>query len=113
VCRKFVGEQYVICDCADPKTIDFLAMNGIKAVGASKSGDSVNRGIRWLQGYEIIIDVKCQNFKNEIEQYHWQEDKYGRAMAKPVDAFNHLLDALRYAFSDVMLTPKASTMTRF
>ena len=103
VCRNFCGNQYLICDSAEPKTIDFLATNNIKAVGAVKGADSINRGIRWLQSYEIIIDVHCQNFKNEVEQYHWQEDKYGNAMAKPVDENNHLIDALRYALNDEIL----------
>ena len=103
ICRNFCGNQYLICDSAEPKTIDFLATNNIKAVGAVKGADSINRGIRWLQSYEIIIDVHCQNFKNEVEQYHWQEDKYGNAMAKPVDENNHLIDALRYALNDEIL----------
>ena len=90
-------------DSAEPKTIDYLANHGVNATPAVKGADSINRGIRWLQTYEIIVDVRCQNFKNEIEQYHWQEDKYGNAMAKPVDANNHLLDALRYALEQEML----------
>lgn len=103
VSKGFFGNQLVGCDSAEPKTIDCLVANGINAYPAIKGADSINRGIRWLQNYEIIIHVKCQNFKNEIEQYHWQEDKYGNAMAKPVDANNHLIDALRYALSNVML----------
>ena len=101
--KSFFGTQIVGCDSAEPKTIDYLAMNGVNAYPAIKGADSINRGIRWLQGYEIIIDVRCQNFKNEIEQYHWQEDKYGNAMAKPVDAHNHLLDSTRYALSNVII----------
>lgn len=97
VSKAFLGRQYVTCDSAEPKTIDYLVMNGINAVPAVKGADSINRGIRWLQGYEIIIHIECQNFKNEIEQYHWREDKYGNAMAEPVDKDNHLMDALRYA----------------
>lgn len=113
VCRSFCGNQYVICDSAEPKTIDFLAMNNIKAVGAVKGADSINRGIRWLQGYEIIVDVRCQNFKNEIEQYHWQETKDGIPMAKPVDMNNHLLDALRYALCDEILAAEVKAGKRF
>lgn len=104
VARDFVGNDYITCDNAEPKTIDYLANNGIKAVAAIKGGDSINRGIRWLQTYEIIIDVRCQNFKNEIEQYRWQEDKYGNAMAKAVDRNNHLIDALRYALESEILS---------
>ena len=112
VCGEMVGNQYVICDSAEPKTIDYLVNNGIRAVAAVKGADSINRGIRWLQGYEIIIDVQCQNFKNEIEQYHWAEDKQGNAMAKPVDANNHLIDALRYALCDEILAAEVTAGVR-
>ena len=111
--KQFFGNQLVGCDAAEPKTIDYLAMNGIKAYPAIKGADSINRGIRWLKGYDIIIDVRCQNFKNEIEQYHWQEDKYGNAMAKPVDLNNHLLDSTRYALSNVILQAEARAGKRF
>lgn len=103
VCRLMIGNEYITCDSAEPKTIDFLANNGIRAIPAVKGSDSINRGIRWLQDYEIIVDVQCQNFKNEIEQYHWAEDRQGNVMAKPVDANNHLIDALRYALCDEIL----------
>lgn len=112
VSRKFFGKKIVTCDNAEPKTIDYLSMSGINAIPSIKGPDSINRGIRYLQGYEIIVHVKCQNFKNEIEQYHWKEDKYGNAMAKPVDANNHLLDALRYAVEDEIFAVKVSAGRR-
>ena len=112
VCKEFFGNGIVTCDSAEPKTIDYLSLNGINAIPAVKGADSINRGIRYLQGYEIIIHESCQNFKNEIEQYHWKEDKYGNAMAKPVDANNHLLDALRYAIEDEMLSAEAMAGVR-
>ena len=112
VCKEFFGNLYVICDSADPKTIDYLAMNNINASPATKGADSINRGIRWLQGYEIIIHKDCQNFKNEIEQYHWLTDKYGNTMAKACDENNHLLDALRYATEPLQLENRASAGIR-
>ncbi len=111
-CKKMIGNQYVTCDSAEPKTIDYLVREGVNAVGTVKGADSINRGIRWLQGYEIIIDVRCQNFKNEIEQYHWKEDKFGNPMAIPVDANNHLLDALRYALCDEILAAEVTAGKR-
>lgn len=108
VCRDFVGNNYVTCDSSEPKSINYLANSGIKAVAAVKGPDSINRGIRWLQDYEIIIDVSCQNFKNEIEQYHWKQDKNGNAMAIPADLNNHLLDALRYALCDEILAAEVT-----
>lgn len=110
--KKFFGNHYVTCDSSEPKSIDYLANCGIKAVAAVKGADSINRGIRWLQGYEIIIDVRAQNFKNEIEQYRWQETKDGIAMAKPVDRMNHLIDALRYALESEILAAEVTAGKR-
>ena len=112
--REFFGRNYVTCDSADPTTIDFLAVNGIMAVPAMKGADSIIRGIRWLQGYEIIIDVRCQNFKNEIEQLHWEEDKYGNVLERPASGNDHLAnDCLRYACESVMLGAEIKAGTRF
>ena len=84
----------------------------IICVPAVKGPDSINRGIRFLQGYEIIIDSHCQNFKNEIEQYHWLQDKYGNEMAKAVDKNNHLIDALRYATEPLQFENRAVAAKR-
>lgn len=111
--KEFFGNQYVACDSAEPKTIDYLVQNGIKAYPVKKGADSINRGIRWLQSHEIIVDVRCTNFKNEIEVYHWQETKDGIPMAKPVDRLNHLLDALRYALENEMLEAEVRAGKRF
>ncbi len=112
VCKEKIGQQYITCDSAEPKTIDMLCNYGVRAIGAVKGADSINMGIRWLQGYTIIIDVRCQNTKNEFEQYHWQEDKYGNAMAKAVDTNNHLIDALRYALNDEILATEVKAGKR-
>lgn len=113
VCKTFVGDNYVACDSSEPKSIDYLVLNGIKAYPVKKGADSINRGIRWLQGHEIIIDVHCQNFKNEIELYHWQETKDGVPMAKPVDEKNHLVDSLRYSLENEMLQAEVRAGKRF
>lgn len=112
VSKRFLGKQYVTCDNADPKLIDFLANNSVNAIPAVKGADSILRGIRWLQGYEIIVDVHCQNFKNEIEQYHWQEDKYGNVMERPAGGNDHLMDCLRYACEDEMLAAEVKAGRR-
>lgn len=112
VARDFVGNKIVTCDNSEDKTIAYLSEHGINAYPSIKGPDSVNRGIRFLQGCEIIVDVRCQHFKNEIEQYHWREDKYGEPMAQAVDKDNHLLDALRYALEDEMLENTAHAVRR-
>lgn len=107
-----IGKQYVTCDSAEVKSIDWLYTKGINALAAKKGPDSINFGIRFLQGFEIIIDVNCQHFKNEIEQYHWLEDKYGNALRKPVDRNNHLIDALRYSVEGLQTQAVATSYYR-
>ncbi len=100
--KKRIGRTYVTCDSAEPKSIKELALNGINALGAKKGKDSVNFGIQWLQQQKIIIHTKCKHAINEFNQYKWKEDKDGNALRVPVDKLNHLIDALRYAYSDEM-----------
>lgn len=110
--RRVPAGQHITCDCAAPQNIAELNARGIHAIPAIKGQNSVNFGIQWLQGYEIIIDVRCQNFKNEIQSYHWQEDKYGNALQKPADKDNHLIDALRYATEELQLMNRVVAVGR-
>lgn len=109
---EFGTNDIITCDNSDEKTIDYLRNCGLSTVPAVKGPDSINRGIRFLQGYEIVIDSHCQNFKNEIEQYHWLQDKYGNEMAKAVDKNNHLIDALRYATEPLQFENRAVAAKR-
>ena len=94
--QKIIGYEYIYCDSAEPKSIQELKNLGVAALPAKKGKDSVTFGIQFLQQHEIIVDISCQNFKNEISQYKWQEDRNGNVLSVPVDKNNHLLDGLRY-----------------
>ena len=106
---KIVGDERVTCDSSEPKSIQELKGYGVNARGALKGPDSIVFGIQWLQNYEIIIDIRCQEFKNEITTYQWKKDKDGNSIKQPVDKNNHLLDALRYALEDEMRDRKKGT----
>ena len=91
----------IICDSAEPKSIDELKTLGLRYVRGSKKGkDSINNGVQFIQNFEIIIHPRCVNFITEISNYQWDEDKFGNKVNKPVDCFNHLMDALRYAVEE-------------
>lgn len=94
--KPWVGGHYITCDSSEPKSIKELQNLGIRAIGAKKGPDSVMHGIQWLQGHEIIVDVRCQRMKNELQLYQWRKDKDGNSMRVPEDRNNHLIDALRY-----------------
>lgn len=101
--KPFCGNDAVICDSAEPKSIAELTRYGIQARGALKGKDSINFGIQWLKQQNIVIDVSCQETKNEFEQYHWMKDKDGNVLNVPVDKFNHHIDGIRYAMEDLAL----------
>jgi len=96
--KKMIGNDRVICDSAEPKSIAELIKYGVTAASAEKGKDSVLFGIQWLQQQQIIIDTSCVNTKNEFQQYKWKEDANGNAIRQPVDKNNHLIDAARYAY---------------
>ena len=110
--KRICGNGIVTCDNEDSRGLFMLQTAGIKAVPAKKGADSVLNGITWLSGYKIVIDISCQEFINEIQQYHWQEDKDGNVLEKPVKKKDHLLDALRYAVEQESLAGKTSSTVR-
>lgn len=110
--NRISNAQYIHADCAEPRSIHEMNQLGLRVVPVKKGADSILHGIKFLQRYEIIIDLKCQNFINEISQYHWQEDKDGNALEVPVDLNNHLLDCLRYACSTLIESTAATAGLR-
>lgn len=100
----------IVCDSAEPKSIKELQNYHIRAMSAKKGPDSLGHGIQWLQGHEIIVDVECQNMKNELQLYQWRKDRDGNSMRVPEDRDNHLIDALRYALEHESTSRFATTM---
>ena len=96
----------IVADSSEPKSIDRLYELGIRGIRAARKGkDSINNGIDFLQDFEIIVHPSCVNFLTEISNYTWDEDKFGKKLNKPVDDFNHLMDAMRYACEEYMHAP--------
>ncbi|HBH0878270.1 TPA: PBSX family phage terminase large subunit [Clostridioides difficile] len=101
VSRKGYSKEHITADSASPKDIDHLRELGLRNIKGSRKGkDSVNNGIQYIQDYKIIIHPKCVNFLTEISNYTWDKDKFGNKINKPIDDFNHLMDAMRYALED-------------
>lgn len=94
------SKERITADSAEPKSINELNELGLRVKAAKKGKDSILNGIQWIQDLEIIIHPRCNNFLTEISNYQWAEDKFGQRLNKPVDDFNHLIDAMRYAVED-------------
>lgn len=98
-----INNEYITCDSAEPRSIADLKRHNIRALPAKKGPDSVEHGIKWLQSHEIIVDEPCTETIKELSSYKYREDKDGNVLPKPVDANNHILDALRYALESEMV----------
>lgn len=100
------GKERITGDSAEPKSIDELKSLKLRIKGAKKGKDSIMNGVQWIQDLEIIIHPRCTNFITEISNYTWAEDKFGNKLNKPIDDFNHLMDAMRYALEDNIIGNK-------
>lgn len=95
-------KERIRAEAAEPKSIDRLYELGLSHIQQARKGkDSVNNGIDFLQDFHIIIHPRCVNFLTEINNYTWDVDtKTGKRLNKPIDDFNHLMDAMRYAMEE-------------
>lgn len=99
----------IIADNARPEQIDYLAGEGFNIYAARKGPGSLQSGINWLQGFDIVIDPDCYNMREEARQYLWKLDPLGRPLPIPVDAYNHGWDAIRYACEDEFILNASDT----
>ncbi|MGL5972561.1 MAG: terminase large subunit [Oscillospiraceae bacterium] len=94
-------KERIRADSAEPKSIDRLRELGLSNIRAARKGkDSINNGIDYIHDFKIVIHPRCVNFLTEISNYTWDKDKFGKKINKPIDDFNHLMDAMRYALED-------------
>ena len=91
-----VGKNVVYADSAEPKSIAELRRYGFYVLATSKGRDSINYGINILQQYNFKVTKRSTNLIKELRSYTWDKDKTGVTLNKPVDAFNHGIDAIRY-----------------
>lgn len=92
---RYAGKELIIADSAEPRLIDELKAKGNNIKGAVKGQGSVSAGIAIMQDYELIIDPDSINLIKELNNYVWSDKKSNT----PIDAFNHILDAARYAIT--------------
>lgn len=91
-------DDLIIADSAEPKSIEEIMRMGWNIRGAVKGKDSINQGIDMLKRYKMIIEG--ENIVKELNSYIWAKDRNGNLLNKPIDSFNHAIDAIRYAVTN-------------
>lgn len=102
--KKITEAALIRADSAEPKSIKELNELGLRAIAAKKGPDSVEFGIRWLQGLSaIVIDKKrCPNTYKEFVTYEYETTRDGQYISAYPDKNNHAIDAVRYGCEDLM-----------
>jgi len=95
----------VYADSAEPKSIAELGHYGHKVLPCVKGKDSIVHGLNLINQNEVYITNRSTNLINELRNYIWIKDREGNKMNKPIDAFNHCIDAMRYALSTQLDNP--------
>ena len=98
--KKFAGDNLIVADSSEPRLINALSKE-CNIVAAIKGQGSITFGISMLQDFDLVIDPLSVNLVKELNNYSWLEKK----SRTPIDKFNHLLDALRYAVSYQLQNP--------
>ena len=89
-------QTQVVADSAEPKSIADISRFGITIKGVTKGRDSINYGIDVMQRENYLVTSQSTNLIKELRSYCWDTDKTGKRLNKPIDNFNHAIDAVRY-----------------
>lgn len=96
----FNKQKVIIADSAEPKSIEELRRLGFNVQPATKGQDSIRASIDILKRFTINITGSSTNLKKEFMNYKWDE----KDKTKPVDFFNHGIDAVRYVALNKLAT---------
>jgi len=96
IAKKLPKDVPVYADSAEPKSIRTLQLAGITIKGVTKGRDSINYGIDVMQRENYLVTSNSTNLIKELRSYCWDTDKTGKRLNKPIDNYNHAIDAVRY-----------------
>ena len=86
----------IYADSSRPDTIKYMKSHGFSVVGAKKGAGSIQDGIDFLSGLEIIIHPRCKNTLVEFNNYSYKKNRNGEILNDLEDKHNHAIDAIRY-----------------
>lgn len=114
IMKKGYVNKMIVCDSAEPKSINDLRQYGLRVRGAKKGPDSIDFGLRFLQSLEVIVidSKRCPNAAREFSEYELEKDKDGFFRSTYPDKNNHTIDAVRYALEDEIACRRARIISR-
>lgn len=104
---KHARDGLIIGDSAEPRLLSEIKAKGCNVRPSIKGQGSVTYGISLLQDYDIIVSPDSTNLIKELNNYRWLERKSNT----PIDKYNHLIDAVRYAVGFQLQNPNRGKYT--
>ena len=104
---KHARNCLIIGDSAEPRLLHEIKAKGCNVRPSIKGQGSVTYGISLLQDYDIIVSPDSTNLIKELNNYRWLERKSNT----PIDKYNHLIDAVRYAVGFQLQNPNRGKYT--
>ncbi len=98
-------KEIIYADSAEPKSIAELNTYGHQVLPCTKGKDSIVYGINLINQNKIFVTRTSKNLIKELQSYTWIKDREGNTVNKPIDAFNHCIDAARYAITSQLENP--------
>ena len=105
---EHASNALIFADSAEPRLISELKKLGLNIKESTKGAGSIVAGITFLQDYKLIIDPSSTNIIKELNNYVWSDKKSNT----PIDNYNHIIDAIRYAVYSYHSKPKPSKIKR-
>lgn len=94
-------------ESADPRLIDEIHKSGARIYPVKKGTGSIEAGISRMQTFRIFVTARSLSVLKEFRNYTYAQDKDGRWLNIPIDAYNHAIDAVRYVvMSELMSVPR-------
>ncbi|QDP55104.1 MAG: putative terminase large subunit [Prokaryotic dsDNA virus sp.] len=90
---RYAGPHLIICDSSEPRLIKEVKLKGVNIRPTVKRSGSILTGIALLQDFDLIVDPDSTELIKELNNYVWAT----KGQTKPVDKWNHNIDAIRYA----------------
>jgi len=104
---KHAREGLIVGDSAEPRLLSEIKAKGCNVRPSIKGQGSITYGISLLQDYDIIVSPDSTNLIKELNNYRWLERKSNT----PIDKYNHLIDAVRYAVGFQLQNPNRGKYT--
>lgn len=99
--KGITSNDVVVCDSAEPRSIADLRGRGFQAIPVRKGVDSIKNGIDTIKQYPLHLYEGDVELIKEANNYKWLTDANEEPINKPVDAFNHGMDAMRYCVNQL------------